>query len=60
MVLRGTVEQVAVDDTGCGFAEVAVKLSVGDRTCTECTARIALPRAEGDNPWTRKGPDWKP
>jgi acyl dehydratase len=60
MVLRGQVDDVAVDDTGCGFAEVTVKLSVGDRLCTECAARIALPRAEGDNPWKRKGPDWNP
>jgi acyl dehydratase len=60
MVFRGQVEDVGVDDTGCGFAEVAVKLSVGDRLCTECTARIALPTHEGDNPWKRKGANWKP
>ena len=60
MVLRGQVDDVAVDDTGCGFAEITVKLSVGDRLCTECTARIALPRTEGDNPWTRKNEAWKP
>ena len=60
MVFQGQVEGVTVDDTGCGFAEVTVKLSVGDRLCTECAARIALPRQEGDNPWKRKGPDWQP
>jgi acyl dehydratase len=60
MVLRGSVEDVAIDETGCGFAEVAVQLSVGDRLCTECSARIALPTRDGDNPWSRRGPDWKP
>ncbi len=30
------------------------------RLCTECTARIALPAATGDNPWTRRGERWKP
>ena len=37
-----------------------VDLSVGDKLCTECTARIALPAAAGDNPWTRRGERWKP
>ena len=60
MVLRGKVEQVTVDDAGCGFAEVSVKLSVGERTCTECSARIARPVCEGDNSWKRRGADWKP
>ena len=61
MVFRGERgRRSARDDAGCGWAEVAVKLSVGDRTCTECTARIALPVARGDNPWTRRGDDWKP
>jgi len=60
MVFQGQVEDVTVDDAGCGFAEVTVKLAVGDRLCTECAARIALPRTEGDNPWKRKGPDWQP
>ena len=35
-------------------------LSVGDRLCTECSARIALPEREGDNPWKRNGANWKP
>lgn len=60
MLLSGRVDDVGVDESGCGFAEITVKLSVGDRLCTECTARIALPRSEGDNPWKRKGDAWKP
>jgi acyl dehydratase len=60
MVLRGSVEKVERDDTGCGFAEIAVELSVGERVCTECAARIALPTRDDDNPWKRKGADWRP
>jgi acyl dehydratase len=60
MVFHGKVEKVEKDAAGCGWASLSVWLTVGERTTTECTARIALPRAEGDNPWTRKGPDWKP
>lgn len=60
MVFRGRVEQVYTDAAGCGWADVTVKLSVGDKVCTECNARIALPAAAGDNPWTRRGDRWKP
>ena len=60
MVFRGRVEAVRTDDAGCGWAEVAVSVSVGDKVCTECNARIALPAAAGDNPWTRRGERWKP
>jgi hypothetical protein len=60
MVFNGVVEQVETDDTGCSWVEVAVVLSVGGKTLTECSARIALPAAEGDNPWKRKGERWKP
>jgi acyl dehydratase len=60
MVFRGRVERVETDDVGCGWAEVAVTLSVGERLCTECAARIALPAGEADNPWKRRGDRWKP
>jgi hypothetical protein len=60
MVLRGTVERVEVDPTGCGWAEVEVVLTVGDTVCTTCTARIAVPTGPDDNPWRRRGDDWRP
>ena len=60
MVFRGSVESVATDASGCGFAELRVTVSVGDRVCTECSVRIALPTAAGDNPWTRRGDRWNP
>jgi hypothetical protein len=60
MVLAGVVQKVEIDDIGCGWAEVEVSLTVGDATCTECTARIAIPTAPDDNPWRRRGDHWRP
>jgi acyl dehydratase len=60
MVFRGRVDAVRTDDAGCGWADLTVTVSVGDKVCTECNARIALPAAAGDNPWTRRGERWKP
>ena len=60
MMLAGTVTATTVDDTGCGWVDIDVTLTVGDRTCTTCTARIALPTSPDDNPWSRKGPQWTP
>jgi len=60
MVFRGSVESVATDNTGCAWADVALELAVEDRVVTECKARIAIPAAEGDNPWKRRGDQWKP
>ena len=60
MVLGGTVEQVETDDAGCGWVTVLVRLTVDDELMTDCTARIALPVADGDNPWTRRADRWRP
>jgi len=60
MVFNGTVTGVDTDDVGCAWAEVELELVSGGRTTTVCTARVALPAHEGDNPWKRRGDDWKP
>ncbi len=60
MVLAGTVTDVTTDETGCGWVSVDVQLTVDGDTKTECAARIALPTTDDDNPWTRRGDDWKP
>ncbi len=60
MVFRGFVKSVGTDDSGCAWADVALELAVGDRVVTECKARIAIPATEGDNPWKRRGDQWKP
>ena len=60
MVFNGTVTGVDTDDVGCAWAEVELELVSGGRTTTVCTARVAIPAHEGDNPWKRRGDDWKP
>jgi hypothetical protein len=60
MVFRGAVKGVDTDDRGCAWAELDLVLTSGGRETTVCTARVAIPAAEGDNPWKRRGEDWKP
>lgn len=60
MVFRGRVEEVTTDDGGCSWVGLDLELGVGDKIVTQCTARIAIPSTRGDNPWKRKGGDWKP
>jgi hypothetical protein len=60
MVLEGLVRRVETDDAGCGWCEVDVTMRVGERTSTQCTARIAIPTTPDDNPWARRGDRWKP
>jgi acyl dehydratase len=60
MDFNGSVSAVETDEAGCGWANVELKLSVGEKTVTDCTARIALPVNDVDNPWKRIGKDWQP
>jgi acyl dehydratase len=60
MVFTTTVTSVDTDDAGCGWAGVEIVVTVGDRTCTTCKGRIALPTTPDDNPWSRHGETWKP
>jgi acyl dehydratase len=60
MVFQGEVTEVATDAAGCGWVALALRLSVGGNTTTECTARVAIPTGAGDNPWKRRGDDWRP
>ncbi|MCY3849801.1 MAG: MaoC/PaaZ C-terminal domain-containing protein [Acidimicrobiaceae bacterium] len=60
MVFSGAVSGSEIDETGCGWAGLDISVSVGDRLCCTCTARVALPTDETDNPWARKSDDWKP
>jgi len=54
------VDEVTVDDTGCGWVGVDVTLSVGDDVKTTCDARVAVPVDGDDNPWSRTGEGWRP
>jgi hypothetical protein len=65
MVFTGTVTATGTDDAGCGWADLDIAVAVGvgtvaERLCYTCTARVALPTTENDNPWARKGDDWTP
>lgn len=60
MVFSGVVDEVETDDAGCTWASLSVDVSVGDRLCTSCAVRVALPADAADNPWSRKGDRWKP
>ena len=60
MIFSGSVKEIETDDSGCAWVKLDVTLKVGDVVATGCEARMALPRDENDNPWTRKGNDWTP
>ncbi|MFQ5417735.1 MAG: hypothetical protein ACE5FL_11900 [Myxococcota bacterium] len=60
MVFRGSVAAVETDATGCGWATLKLSLSVGDKPVTDCTAKIALPLNDDDNPWKRTADQWAP
>ena len=60
MVFHGTVEGTSTDDVGCSWVDLSVKLTVDDKTTTECSARVAIPSHDDDNPWKRKGDQWRP
>jgi acyl dehydratase len=60
MTFRGTVKKVETDEAGCSWAELDVTVTVEDRICTSCDARVAIPATADDNPWTRRGDAWHP
>ena len=60
MVFAATVDAVETDDAGVGWVTLTVRLTVDGDLKTDCTARVALPVNDDDNPWTRRGDDWRP
>jgi acyl dehydratase len=60
MVFTATVTSVETDDAGCGWVGVDIAVKVGDKVCTTCQGRIALPVSSDDNPWARRGERWTP
>jgi hypothetical protein len=60
MRFTGAVTGVETDDAGCTWASLDIELHADDRLATTCTARVAVPATDGDNPWARKGDDWRP
>jgi acyl dehydratase len=60
MVLSAVVDEVTTDAAGCGWASLRMTLAVDGETKTQCSARIALPVSDDDNPWVRRGDAWQP
>jgi acyl dehydratase len=60
MRFTGRVTDVSTDVQGCGWVSLDLAVHVGDRLCTTCTARVALPTGPDDNPWSRRGETWQP
>mgnify|MGYP001241873380 CR=1 FL=1 len=60
MVFAATVTEVSTDDAGCGWVALDVTLRVGERVATTCAVRVAVPTDPDDNPWSRRGDDWRP
>jgi len=60
VAVNGEVTGQLVDDSGCGWVALRLTLSVDSKACTECEVRYALPLTPGDNPWERRGEQWRP
>lgn len=60
MVLTGKVDKVSTDDTGCCWLDMTLAVMVNGQVSTSCQARVAIPKDRSDNPWLRKGDQWKP
>jgi hypothetical protein len=60
MVFAGSVTEMSTDEVGCAWVDLDISVTVGDRLCCTCTAHVALPTNDSDNPWARKGQNWTP
>lgn len=60
MALQGKVKEISTDDTGCCWLALDVAVLVEGKVSTSCQARVAIPKDNYDNPWKRKGDQWKP
>jgi acyl dehydratase len=54
------VTAVEQDASGCTWVALDIELTVDATVVTKCSARIAVPNDEADNPWTRAGASWQP
>jgi hypothetical protein len=60
MIMRGVVDAIETDSTGCGWVALTVSLTVDGDLKTDCAVRVAIPTDVSDNPWTRRGDAWRP
>ncbi|MFT5221806.1 MAG: acyl dehydratase [Glaciecola sp.] len=59
MVFTGVVSEI-VADADITEVGIDIELRVDDTVVTYCTARLAIPSTENDNPWNRRGTEWTP
>ncbi len=60
MTLDGVIRSVETDDRCCTWVAIDVTLAVDGEPKTECSTRMAIPSQVGDNPWKRRGDEWRP
>ena len=60
LVFTGTVTGLTAGTDGSDWVDVTLELTVGDKTATECAARLAVPATPDDNPWQLSGDGWRP
>jgi acyl dehydratase len=60
MTFTGTAGEAEADDTGCAWTTVTIEVRADDRLCTTSTVRVARPSGPDDNPWRRRGDQWRP
>ena len=60
LAIEATVQSADADSAGCGWLRLDVSLTADGAPATRCEARVAVPVDEDDDPWQRRGTEWKP
>ena len=60
MVFAAKVTEISTDDAGCGWVSLDVSLNVERNAASTCAVTVAVPTTPDDNPWARRGDDWRP
>jgi hypothetical protein len=60
LTFDATVTAASKDDAGIGWIDLDIRLAVAGEIATECTARIAVPTSDDDDPWLRGPDEWRP
>lgn len=64
MRFAATVADTGTDASGCAWVRVEITVTAEvdgeQRVATTCTATVALPIDDDDNPWSRRGEQWTP
>jgi acyl dehydratase len=60
MVFSGVVENSTLGEDGCGWLDLALRLTVNGVVATTAAAHVAIPVDADDNPWARAPENWHP